>query len=148
MIKERTMDFVYNDGGRKNAGYKGITGDCVTRAIAIISNKQYKEVYTALNLLGKSEYIRKSNARTGVYRRTYDKYLKSLGYTWTPTMKIGSGCKVHLNANELPKGRLIVMVSRHVTAVIDGIIHDIYNCSRNGRRCVYGYYTKDIVNSI
>lgn len=141
------MEFIYNDGGRKDAGYKGITGDCVTRAIAIITDKPYQEVYDALNLLGKSERKRKSNARTGVYRRTYDKYLKSLGYTWTPTMKIGSGCKVHLHPNELPKGRLVVMVSRHVTIVIDGVIHDIYNCSRNGRRCVYGYYMKVETNT-
>lgn len=27
------MQFKYNDGGRRRAGYKGNTGDCVTRAI-------------------------------------------------------------------------------------------------------------------
>jgi hypothetical protein len=142
------MEFVYNDGGRKEAGYKGTTGDCVTRGIAIVTNKPYQEVYDALNLLAESERTGKrkrsiSNARTGVYRVTYDKYLKSLGYTWIPTMKIGTGCKIHLRANELPKGRLIVTVSRHITAVIDGIIHDINNCSRNEMRCVYGYYIKE-----
>jgi len=146
------MEFVYNDGGRKEAGYKGTTGDCVTRAIAIVTNKPYQEVYDALNLLAESERTGKrkrgiSNARTGVYRVTYDKYLKSLGYTWIPTMKIGTGCKVHLRSSELPKGRLVVTVSRHITAVIDGISHDIHNCSRNEMRCVYGYYVKDDANS-
>jgi hypothetical protein len=24
--------------------------------------------------------------------------------------------------------------------VIDGVIHDTHDCSRNGTRCVYGYY--------
>jgi hypothetical protein len=146
------MEFVYNDGGRKDSGYKGTTGDCVTRAIAIVTGKPYQEVYDALNLLAESERTGKrkrgkSNARTGVYRVTYDKYLKSLGYKWIPTMKIGSGCKVHLRSTELPKGRLIVTVSRHITAVIDGIVHDIHECSRNGMRCVYGYYVKDDINS-
>jgi hypothetical protein len=28
------------------------------------------------------------------------------------------------------------------TAVIDGIIHDTYDPSRNGTRCVYAYFTK------
>jgi hypothetical protein len=55
-------------------------------------------------------------------------------------MSIGSGCQVHLRADELPSGRLIVSVSRHVVAVIDGIIHDNHDCSRGGTRCVYGYW--------
>jgi hypothetical protein len=57
-------------------------------------------------------------------------------------MKIGSGCKVHLRADELPKGRLIIKVSRHLTTMIDGIINDTYDCSRQGTRCVYEYYYK------
>ena len=27
------MEFVYNDSGRSEAGFKGTTGDCVCRAI-------------------------------------------------------------------------------------------------------------------
>lgn len=139
--------FIYDDGGRKNAGYKGQTRDCVTRSIAIVTGKSYKKVYDALNKLSESERLgkrkkTKSNARKGVFRITYDKYLKSLGYEWIPTMKIGSGCKVHLNSEELPKGRLIVRVSKHITAVIDGVIYDTHDPSRNGTRCVYGYYYK------
>ncbi len=55
-------------------------------------------------------------------------------------MQVGSGCRVHLKAEELPKGRLVVRLSRHVTAVIDGVIYDIYNPERRGSRCVYGYF--------
>ena len=51
------MQFQYNDGGRKEAGYEGHAGDCVTRAIAIATQKPYQEVYTALNELGKAEHI-------------------------------------------------------------------------------------------
>ena len=57
-------------------------------------------------------------------------------------MAIGSGCKVHLRADELPSGRLIVSVSKHLTAVIDGVIHDNHDPSRDGTRCVYGYFSK------
>ena len=42
------MEFVYDDGGRKEAGYKGYTGDCVTRAIAIASGLPYAQVYEAM----------------------------------------------------------------------------------------------------
>lgn len=66
--------------------------------------------------------------------------MAELGFDWTPTMTIGSGCKVHLKADELPKGRLICMLSRHAVAVIDGVINDTYDPSRDGTRCVYGYW--------
>lgn len=141
------MQFVKDDGGRAKAGFKGTTGDCVTRAIAIATRNPYREVYDALNVLGKGERTGKrkrgkSSARTGVYKGTYHKYLLSIGWTWTPTMLIGQGCKVHLKAEELPKGRLIVSISRHLCTVIDGVLHDLSDCSRSGNRCVYGYYSK------
>jgi hypothetical protein len=49
------MDFVYNDGGRAAAGYKGRAGDCVVRAIAIATQKPYQEVYDAINALALEE---------------------------------------------------------------------------------------------
>ncbi|HEY0173929.1 MAG TPA: hypothetical protein VGB98_23135, partial [Pyrinomonadaceae bacterium] len=103
------LDFKYNDGGRGEAGFKGLVDDCVTRAIAIATGKPYREVYDALNLLAKSERIGKrkkkiSSARNGVYKQTERRYIESLGWRWTPTMQIGSGCKVHLRADELPAG--------------------------------------------
>jgi len=57
-------------------------------------------------------------------------------------MAIGSGCTVHLRSEELPKGRLLVKVSGHLTAVIDGVLYDTHDCSRHGMRCVYGYFSK------
>lgn len=159
------MEFIFNDGGRKNAGYRGQTGDCVTRAIVIITGKPYKEIYDTINQIIKKPKIKKAkncfiltlpwekkdnkySARTGIPRKVYDKYLKSLGYEWISTMGIGTGCKVHLNPNELPKGRLIIRLSKHLTAVIDGVIYDTFDCSREENRCVYGYYVKNIDNSI
>jgi hypothetical protein len=141
------MDFVFHDGGRAAAGYKGKTGDCVTRSIAIATGKPYQEVYDALNLLAQTERKgkrkrKRSNSRTGVFRKTYQCYLESLGWRWLSTMSIGSGCRVHLLALELPPGPLIVKVSRHLTAVIDGILYDTHNCSRGGTRCVYGYFSR------
>lgn len=139
------MRYVFNDGGRADAGYKGETGDCVCRSIAIATGKPYIEVYHGLNSAALPERTGsrkrgKSNARTGMYKATIHKYLLGIGWTWTPTMHIGSGCKVHLRDNELPSGRLIVSLSHHTTAVIDGVIHDTHDPSRDGTRCVYGYY--------
>ncbi len=140
------MPFVYSDGGRGAAGFRGTAGDCVVRAIAIATQKPYREVYDALNTLARSERVgkrkkRKSSSRTGVYPHTYHNYLKSIGWSWTPTMQVGQGCRVHLRPDELPAGRLIVRLSKHLSAVIDGVVYDTDNPSRDGTRCVYGYFS-------
>lgn len=140
------IPFLKHDGGRAAAGYKGeAAGDCVTRAIAIATGKPYREVYDALNKLATRERTGKrkrtiSNARTGVHKATTRRYMESIGWRWVPCMTIGSGCKVHLRPGELPAGRLVVALSKHSAAVIDGVLHDTYDCSRDGSRCVYGYY--------
>jgi hypothetical protein len=141
--------FIYNDGGRSAAGYLGEARDCVTRAVAIATGLPYQEVYDALGdgcrtQRKTSRSKREASARNGVntQRKWFQAYMRNLGWTWTPTMTIGSGCKVHLRADELPAGRLIVSVSKHYAAVIDGVIHDTHDCSRDGKRCVYGYWSK------
>lgn len=128
------MKFEYSDGGRREAGFKGDAGDCVVRAIAIALDRPYKEVYDDLRDLAGG------TPRDGVYRKVYQRYLESKGWRWVAVMKIGAGCKVHLREGEVPGGRIIVRLSRHLAAVIDGVVHDVYDPSRDGTRCVYGYF--------
>lgn len=142
------MQFIYCDGGRAAAGFKGQTGDCVTRAIAIATGMPYKEVYDLVNEFGRQTVkvvkgrLKRSTAREGVYKDTTRAIMEHLGWRWVPTMRVGQGCTVHLHEDELPKGRVICKVSRHLVAVIDGVIFDTYDPSRDGSRCVYGYYVK------
>jgi hypothetical protein len=138
------VGFVYADGGRADTGRRGSGGDCVTRAIAIASGQDYQQVFDGLRLAVERERPRRGGKRStvsnGVKGPTLRRYMASLGWEWTPTMQIGSGCKVHLRADELPSGRLVVQVSGHVCAVIDGVVHDTHDPSRGGTRCVYGYW--------
>jgi len=141
-----SLKFKFDDGGRSAAGYRGQTGDCVTRAIAIATGKPYQKVYDDINALIRSKRqtkrIRGASARTGTPKGIEREYLAALGWKWTPTMAIGSGCKVHLKPGEIPMtGKLIVNVSRHMLAVLDGVIHDTYDDQRDGTRCVYGYWS-------
>lgn len=168
--------FRFNDGGRKAAGYSGSAGDCVCRAVSIVSGRSYAEVYatlargTGMQRASRLTAKKSASARAGinVRRKWFRDYMHSLGFEWVPTMGIGSGCKVHLDADELPSGRIVVAVSKHYTAMIDGVIHDTHdprrdksylfepdhgqplksNQGRNengvwteiGGRCVYGYW--------
>lgn len=156
----KSLLYSYNDGGREEAGYKGKTGDCVVRAVAIAAQLPYQKIYDDFTEGQKSNRktrrTRKSTYRTvrnGIYtkRKWFKDYMKKLGFVWVPTMLVGQGCKVHLLDGELPLGRLVVAVSRHYTAVIDGVINDTYDPTRstittiNGtqylsHRCVYGYW--------
>ena len=140
--------FIYNDGGRAETGRSGTAGDCVARAVAIAARLSYSTVYARLAdgnaAQRKSKHTpkRKRSARDGIYtqRKWFKDLMREWGFAWTPTMAIGSGCQTHLRADELPRGRLVCAVSRHYTAVIDGVINDTHDCSRGGTRCVYGYW--------
>jgi len=172
------MKYIYDDGGRAAAGYTGKCGDCVTRAIAIATEQPYEQVYKAMagvneSFRGKSRSAGKNSARNGVacHGTAFKRYMASIGWKFVATMGIGTGCKVHLADGELPMGRLVVRVSKHLCAVIDGVIHDTFDPSdrattiyplntlenipagayrlENGngwayspKRCVYGYWTK------
>lgn len=153
------MRYEFNDGGRAASGFKGFASDCVVRAVAIATGRPYQEVYDALSNGCKTQRVtktRKASARDGVNvrRKWFKDYMVSLGWKWTPTMGIGTGCTVHLQDGELPTGRLIVSVSKHYTTVIDGVIHDTHDPQRTTvwygpdgkvtrvlQRCVYGYWS-------
>lgn len=140
--------WVQDDGGRAAAGYRGQTGDCVTRAIAIATGLPYRHVYDMVNEAAKlHERPRngqtRSSARTGVRKPLMRRLFADLGWAWQPTMHIGQGCTVHLRIGELPSGRVVVQLSKHVTALVDGVVHDLHDPARGGTRCVYGYWIKE-----
>ena len=147
------IEFKYNRGGYTR-GTGSWRGDCVPRAIAIATQLPYQVVYDEL-AKRTTEWWNNSNSRAtrqhkperykphfGTYAQVYRPYLKELGRTWTPTMFVGQGCKVHLRKDELPSGRIIVKLSGHLAAVINGVVNDTYEDSREGTRCVYGYWKK------
>ena len=159
-------EFRYNDGGRSEI-YKGEARDCVVRAIAIAAQLPYKDVYSDLYI------FTGCSPRNGVSKKASRAFITEvLGWKWVPTMKFGQGCTVHLHPDELPKGRLIVSLSKHYTTMIDGVINDTYDPCRyrsvpdvgqdlklgewrnssgvhSVSRCVYGYYIqKDIPNTL
>ena len=141
------FEWVYDDGGRSSSGFKGqADGDCVCRSIAILTKTPYREVYDELAEFCKTERVPKgdtrSHPRIGVAMPTIKRYMADRGWIWTPSMSIGAGAQVHLHPDELPPGRLMVRLSKHVTAVVDEQIRDIFDPSRFGKRCVYGFWTE------
>jgi hypothetical protein len=144
----KMMPYQYDDAGRGNR--TGSTRDCVTRAIVIAAQLPYERVWKEIaagnagqrKTRGTAKVSGVETADLGVFtgRKWFKDYMRSLGFSWTPTMAIGQGTTVHLRQGELPTGRLVVHVSRHSLAVIDGVMHDTHDPSRDGTRCVYGYW--------
>lgn len=149
------LPFVFDDGGRSEAGYRGVADDCVVRAVTIATGLPYADVYAAIARgVGSEGGSTGATARNGVHtnRKWFRSYMRDLGFQWVPTMQVGKGCSTHLVQDELPVGRLVVRVSKHVCAVIDGVIRDTHDPSRTSQvvepggrlrlahRCVYGYW--------
>ena len=132
------------DGGRSKY-FRGSAGDCVTRAVALVTGRDYKEVYNEIrHLIGYTP-------RDGVKKKDTQKIMKHFGGSWNPCMGVGTGCRIHLSGeysdegyesiHELPMHSSIVCnLSGHVCAVINGVIHDTFDPSRGGTRCVYGFW--------
>lgn len=128
--------WVYNDGGRSEAGFKGFAGDCVVRAIAIVTEIPYKAIYDDLryylNVWGGG------SPRNGVRVDHVRKYLNQLGFRYVPVR----GEHVTLHRDELPKGKVIAELPRHVCAVIDGVINDAYDPNEKKHQKLNGYWIK------
>lgn len=146
------IPFTYNDGGRSQSGFKGDAGDCFIRAAAIASGLSYRFIYDFVAEEAAKERVntkrrkgRRSSPRTGVFRNTADRVLARLGFEKISVMGIGTGCTTHLRASELPsKGKIVVNLSKHFAAVVDGVLMDTHDCSRDGTRCVYSYWINRI----
>ena len=129
------MDFIWNDGGRSACGFVGLTGDCVTRAIAIATGAVYRDVYAALG-----ERSLKT-PRQGVPVSIADEYLQSAGWD---RHSVG---KVPLLEACLPKGILVAHVCQgeltknHLCTIVDHVVHDTWNASEDNDYYVVTYWT-------
>jgi hypothetical protein len=129
------MKYQYNDGGRKAAGFKGIAGDCVVRAISIALNLDYKTTYKQLAQANK-DYGNEKSARNGLSKKVYSPFLTQHGWVWRSAPKF-DGRKAR--CADMPKGIVIARQAHHLVAVIDGVPNDIGDLSH---KMVYGYWAK------
>lgn len=137
------MLYKYNDGGRKDAGYKRPAGDCVPRAIAIALDLPYKQVRKELDALNKQMTggLNRST-QNGTEAAVFHKYLTDRG--WSLTLLKNTYLK-DLNVVDAPN--IIVSMPRHMVAIVNNTVMDTWD-SRHSRRTkckspiVQGYYAK------
>lgn len=139
------MKWVYDDPSSRY--FETHENDSISRSISIATGISYDRVQAMLDKYIEREclddkYV--NNSRLKLRKEVAPMFLKDLGYSWICKMQFSGGCKFHLKDGELPKDKtLIVNISKHFTCVKNGIIHDLYDPSRDGTRAVYGYYIKE-----
>ena len=128
------MNFVYNDGGRDAAGFKG-KSDCGVRAVAIACNLSYADARKLLKEYAKRGKQGNGAISKGIYKEDIDAALRSIGWKWCKAPKY-TGRKA--KAKDL-HGTVIARMAHHYAAVIDGVVHDSWDSSN---KMVYGYWSK------
>ena len=129
------IGYQYDDGGRKAAGRRS-KGDCVARAIALITQRPYEECYKRLANAQKDAGFARS-ANNGVSKKVSRRIFEEAGLV---KVKQGRGPKLTLGEAYARYGNCIVSTRRHVIALIDGAVHDTWD-SRFTHKPVRGWTT-------
>ena len=117
------IGFRYDDGGREAAGFKGRAGDCVTRAIAIASGADYREVYKAAAKLN-ADRGRPRSARNGIHKQDRNTLAKMFGLE---KVKLPRGPRPTYSEAYERYGNVMVSTTKHVCSIIDGELRDIFD---------------------
>lgn len=108
-----------------------LVNDCAKRSITLLTGKSYQEISLSLNRLKKETKSKKFNSN-----KNWKKFVSLQG--WEKMSFPAESGKERMNGTRFciayPKGRYLLRMARHLTAVIDGVIYDTWNCSN---KCVY-----------
>jgi len=132
------MKFIKDFGGREKYFptklKKDLAGDCVIRAIAIATGLDYKVVWVRMFEIG-AEIGRMPNSWV-----TVDLYLDALGWKKCKPFRKSNGRKYKLKDVPIsPDRAYLFRTSKHLTAVVNGELRDVWNC---GAWCANSYYVR------
>lgn len=104
-------------------------GDCVVRALTKILDKNWREVYTELCFEGLTMCDMPSS------NTVWGKYIVDKGYLPYTSDLITA----EQFAEQHPKGKYLLATGSHAIALIDGVIYDAWNSSKE----IITYYFKE-----
>lgn len=114
---------------------KSTKGDCVIRAFAIAADLTWLQAFDYLCGYARETY------GTPSCHTTYEPAFERFGFRPCHLKAVKAGkkrmttedfCKSH------PKGRYILRLANHLTAVVDGVNYDTWNTAN---RCIYKYFS-------
>ena len=144
------IGYAYDDGGRADAGFRGSTGDCVVRAIAIVTGTPYVDAYRRMAAsMRRAGYSATGNAyrqkRKPGFRPSLPAFkvqeLVIASYGLRRLKQPRSTRPTYTEAHAL-HGDCLVGTVKHISAILDGNLRDIFdNRTYDGR--IYGGTAND-----
>lgn len=95
--------------------------DCVCRAISLATNQDYYKIEHQLNLIG--DLFECEELCVCCYNHLLDSVYHYQRVKYVKGMTIKEFARTH------PKGIFLIRIEGHLTCMIDGVIHDIWNCT-------------------
>lgn len=145
------LRWVYDNAGSTATWTRSKLAGCEVRAIALACALPHATVYAELYRRRKawikgnwapkagSKRVYARAKRVGdeeIPREVYHDYLIEQGFSWHP----GSAATIDHLDTSLPSGRLVVVLRKGLTAVVDHVVLDVYDPMRSGKTRHYGYY--------
>lgn len=131
------VPFVQTDAGRSSSKRSKQKNDCTVRAWATANHIPYDEAYDVLKSFGRKsgrgiDFKGFANTQINIVSRISFPAVKG-----KKRMNIGKFC------NQYDKGIFIIKTAKHVSAVLDGVVHDTFEPRHD--RCVYAAYALVVV---
>lgn len=115
------MEYVYFNPNPKGKD----TGDCVVRALSILLDLPWYEVYTGLCSLGFEMCEMPSS------NNVWGRYLQEKGFKRYPLPDTCPLCYTVMDfCEENPKGEFLLALNEHVVYVLNGRYYDSWDCGR------------------
>ena len=139
------IGYVQDDGGRAAAGFKGHAGDCVVRAIAILTRQPYADIYARMAAAMKQAgYSASGNGyrqkpRPGLHPRIGPRSVQNLvkrSYG-LHRVDLGRGSRPTYTEAWLRHGNCLVGTTKHISAIVDGALRDTFD-GRTYDATIYG----------
>lgn len=113
--------------------YKSTKDDCVVRAFCIAAGISWLEAFDILVAKARETYNVPND------KACYAAVFEDMGYKMFTTNAVKGRKRLTAEAfaKQFPKGRYILSVANHITAVVDGKVCDTWNC---GNKCVYKFW--------
>lgn len=100
--------------------------DCTLRALSLLTNRSWNEVYEELSILANKESLMMDSVEF-IENYLDERYPRECHYSKT----------IEEFAREYCFGKYAVTTNGHITAIIDGVIYDTFNPSNMIMRCAW-----------
>lgn len=113
-----------------------MVGDCTVRALTVLFNDSWENIYADLTMQGAFMYDMPSSDAV------WGEYLRVNGFTKHMLPNTCPNCyTINRFVQDFPKGHYLVATGTHVVAVIDG---DYYDTANSGNEMIIYYWRKEI----